>query len=299
MPCEVMYYADGTSAPNKALGLLYHTNLNPTLSNQLPDVRILPFFFGCLQHTHQTAQRPDTGHGLGQEDTKRSTARGHRQRLPIFDYNKDRAAAARSKKEVISPVSKRVIRESICAAGPAETRQPLTVVGADLAATGVFMKDNGESPVPGHEPNGKEAAIQVICLGSGGGPSEDDVTGLLVRSTATQWANNSLLAVDAGTHLASITRILQNDFPLISQDPKPCADSNGNGHDSPKGSSDCSSSASPEELLPQPTVLTSGPFAGLSVPNRSARANAAHIVRNHVSTYLITHPHLDHLSGFA
>ncbi|KAK4983271.1 3',5'-cyclic-nucleotide phosphodiesterase pde1 [Elasticomyces elasticus] len=161
------------------------------------------------------------------------------------------------------------------------------------------MKDNGESPVPGHEPNGKEAAIQVICLGSGGGPSEDDVTGLLVRSTATQWANNSLLAVDAGTHLASITRILQNDFPLISQDPKPCADSNGNGHDSPKEDSDCSSSASPEESLPQPTVLTSGPFAGLSVPHSSARANAADIVRNHVSTYLITHPHLDHLSGFA
>lgn len=33
-------------------------------------------------------------------------------------------------------------------------------------------------------------------------------------------------------------------------------------------------------------------------PNASARANAVHVVREHVATYLITHPHLDHLSGF-
>lgn len=37
----------------------------------------------------------------------------------------------------------------------------------------------------------------------------------------------------------------------------------------------------------------------MPLPFLSARANAAHIVRNHVSTYLITHPHLDHLAGFA
>ena len=46
-------------------------------------------------------------------------------------------------------------------------------------------------------------------------------------------------------------------------------------------------------------ILTSGPFADLMVPYRNAAANAAHLLRNLVSTYLITHPHLDHLSGFA
>jgi cAMP phosphodiesterase len=47
------------------------------------------------------------------------------------------------------------------------------------------------------------------------------------------------------------------------------------------------------------TVLQSGPFAGLPFPNASARANALHVLREHVSTYLITHPHLDHFSAFA
>jgi elongation factor 1-gamma len=44
--------------------------------------------------------------------------------------------------------------------------------------------------------------------------------------------------------------------------------------------------------------LENGAFAGLPFPHQSARANALHIVREHVSTYLITHPHLDHISGF-
>lgn len=47
------------------------------------------------------------------------------------------------------------------------------------------------------------------------------------------------------------------------------------------------------------TTLNNGPFAGLAFPYQTASANAAHFVREHVSTYLITHPHLDHLSGFA
>ncbi|EMD94787.1 hypothetical protein COCHEDRAFT_1091486 [Bipolaris maydis C5] len=112
-----------------------------------------------------------------------------------------------------------------------------------------------------------EPAIQVICLGSGGGPSEDNVTGFLVRSTATNWAKNSVIAVDAGSHLASITNILTKDFPL-------------------------------SEMPVTITTLEEGAFAGLPFPCQSARANALHIMREHVSTYLITHPHLDHLSGF-
>lgn len=46
-------------------------------------------------------------------------------------------------------------------------------------------------------------------------------------------------------------------------------------------------------------VLTSGPFQGLALRYESAKANAAYLLRNLISSYLITHPHLDHISGFA
>jgi cAMP phosphodiesterase len=45
-------------------------------------------------------------------------------------------------------------------------------------------------------------------------------------------------------------------------------------------------------------ALTSGPFKGLQLPFVSVDANAAHITRYLIDTYLITHPHLDHISGF-
>ncbi|KAF2642033.1 hypothetical protein P280DRAFT_397167 [Massarina eburnea CBS 473.64] len=155
-------------------------------------------------------------------------------------------------------------------------------------------------------------AIQVICLGSGGGPSEDNVTGFLVRSTAAKWAKNSVLAVDAGSHLAAITRILEKDFPLVSEpDFKPLpSPRNGNSRreaDTPSPGTAQSSipesdsgldSPSSVASIPVYTILKHGAFAGLSFPNSSARANALHVVREHVSTYLITHPHLDHVSGF-
>jgi cAMP phosphodiesterase len=138
------------------------------------------------------------------------------------------------------------------------------------------------------------------------------VTGFLVRSTSSNWSKGSLLAVDAGSHLAAIQRILERDFPIVSggarhlkippEDPGHALNdqtepSQGSENDSLDGSNDSESrSQSPEVKI---TTLESGPFAGLAFPNASARANAVHVVREHVSTYLITHPHLDHLSGFA
>ena len=155
----------------------------------------------------------------------------------------------------------------------------------------------------GHKP-----ALQVVCLGCGGGPSEEEVTGLLVRSIGSDWAKGSLLAVDAGSHLAPIIRILERDFPSISGDSNAVKanESHGNGSGGSLNSTLARTSLSPsisadelEAAKPEPTMLSSGPFAGLKLPNASARANALHIIRNYVNTYLITHPHLDHLSGFA
>lgn len=108
--------------------------------------------------------------------------------------------------------------------------------------------------------------------------------------------------------MAAITRILERDLPRVSAYPESQMNlpSIANGPSlnrlSSSSSSPLSSPGPTSALLfppPEPIVLDHGPFAGLSLPNASARANAAHIVRSHVSTYLITHPHLDHLAGFA
>jgi cAMP phosphodiesterase len=103
-----------------------------------------------------------------------------------------------------------------------------------------------------------------------------------------------VLAVDAGCHLAAITSILRKHFPMYSE---PVSSKNGAPQPKIDGAEDSSGrSNSPEE---QPIVLSEGPFAGLPFPNTSARANALHVLREHVSTFLITHPHLDHFSAFA
>lgn len=140
---------------------------------------------------------------------------------------------------------------------------------------------------PGQE---QDAALQVICLGSGGGPSEDNVTGFLVRSLSSGWSKGSLLAVDAGSHLAAITRCLEKSFPLFSNEIA--------------GERQSTPSPAPSDLQhgvkkkKHVTILDSGPFAGVKFPHLCARANALHVLHTYVSTYLITHPHLDHLSGF-
>ncbi|KAH6998878.1 cAMP phosphodiesterases class-II-domain-containing protein [Ilyonectria sp. MPI-CAGE-AT-0026] len=109
-------------------------------------------------------------------------------------------------------------------------------------------------------------ALQVIVLGSGGGPQESNTTAFLVRSVEQDWRRGSVIAVDAGVHLSSITRLIEAAMP--SETPEP------------------------------PFTLATGPFAGLPLPFTTASANAAHITRSLVDTYLITHPHLDHISGF-
>ncbi|KFY39288.1 hypothetical protein V494_04040 [Pseudogymnoascus sp. VKM F-4513 (FW-928)] len=109
-------------------------------------------------------------------------------------------------------------------------------------------------------------ALQVIILGSTGGPLEDNTTAFLVRSVSEDWKKGSILAVDAGTHLSSISRIIDQHLPE-------------------------------KKTVDEKTFLTSGAFSGLELPHISAKANAGHITKALVDTYLITHPHLDHISG--
>jgi len=98
---------------------------------------------------------------------------------------------------------------------------------------------------------------------------ENNTTSFLVRSTATGWKRASVLAVDAGVHLAAIVDIIKSHPTDYTHD----------GTD-------------------RPITLINGPFAGLEIPHVSPEANAAHITRMLVETYVVTHPHLDHISGF-
>ncbi|KAI0423628.1 cAMP phosphodiesterase class-II [Xylaria sp. FL1042] len=118
------------------------------------------------------------------------------------------------------------------------------------------------------EQGARKPAIQVIVLGAGGGPQEHNVTALLVRSLETGWTKGSIVAVDAGVHLSAITKILEETQPL------------GLG-----------------TSIPLPHTLQTGPFAGMEVTSASATTNAGYVTRHLVDTYLITHPHLDHICG--
>jgi len=75
-----------------------------------------------------------------------------------------------------------------------------------------------------------------------------------------------------------------NYFPLVNESRRSRRDSSGPGN---------------EQIKEWHTVLKSGPFESIMVPCDSAKAVAGYLLRNLISTVIITHPHLDHLSGFA
>ena len=92
-----------------------------------------------------------------------------------------------------------------------------------------------------------------------------------MRSVASGWAKGSVVAVDAGVHLSAIKTILEETQPATLGQP-----------DGPA----------------LPHTLATGPFAGLTVSNVTADANATHIHKDLIEAYLLTHPHLDHIAGF-
>ena len=146
-----------------------------------------------------------------------------------------------------------------------------------------------------------------------------------MRSTATQWAKGSILAVDAGSHLASIVNILEDHLPFAERHVSvpsvatsksatragtPVHGSNGfaplsaahsssqPGYFDPLTPETRKASPSPKpEVVKQGLVMKTGPFADLSLPYETPNANAAHLLHSLISTYLVTHPHIDHLSG--
>ena len=110
-----------------------------------------------------------------------------------------------------------------------------------------------------------------------------------------------MLAVDAGTHLAAIIKIFERHLPrAIRRKPPRSFDAVPRSPVKRKGSTiDGGSAGSQPDPTSPKLVLATGPFATLELPYESAKANASYLIRTLVSTYLITHPHLDHVSGFA
>ncbi|KAL4997845.1 cAMP phosphodiesterases class-II-domain-containing protein [Aspergillus recurvatus] len=121
-------------------------------------------------------------------------------------------------------------------------------------------RDTGGQRMPYH--GSRKPALHVVVLGPTGGPREDRVTGILVRSAAADWAPNTMVAVDAGTLLAGIIHVIEK-----------CRSKNG--------------------------IVTSGPFVGLRLPYETNGANAKHVFKKIIGRVLITHPHLDHVSALA
>ncbi|KAL4871277.1 cAMP phosphodiesterases class-II-domain-containing protein [Aspergillus spectabilis] len=126
----------------------------------------------------------------------------------------------------------------------------------------------------------EDRAIQVVVLGPTGGPREDRVTSLLVKSLATEWTPNSMVAVDAGTMLCGIINVLRQ-----SKDEE--------------GSKNTEGSKKKADYKNEDGIVKSGPFAGLRLPHARDTANAAYIFRQIIGSVLITHSHLDHISGLA
>ena len=128
--------------------------------------------------------------------------------------------------------------------------------------------------------------------GAGGGPNEDNVTGLLVRSTARQWTRDSILAVDAGVHLAAIIKIFEQHLPqaVIRNQHSTSLAATPVRSGTPTTATDSGKSK---------LCMVTGPFANLDLPYETAKANATYVFRSLISTFLITHPHLDHVAGFA
>lgn len=100
------------------------------------------------------------------------------------------------------------------------------------------------------------------------------------------------MAVDAGVHLAAIIKIFEEHLGQASTGKGTAVSVRATPLNGDK------SSTSAEAGRPK-VYMTTGPFANLEIPHETAKANATYVFRNLISTYLITHPHLDHVAGFA
>lgn len=96
----------------------------------------------------------------------------------------------------------------------------------------------------------------MVVVGCGGGPTEDNLSAYLIKRSGTRWSE-STLALEAGSGLGALTRIIGDDPHLFNDDDVECS-----------------------------KTLTSSPGAG-----PSERATELY---SGIRSFIITHGHLDH-----
>ena len=102
--------------------------------------------------------------------------------------------------------------------------------------------------------------------GGGGGPTESDVTGLIVRSTAHQWAKNSVLAIDPGTLLGSMATIIDKHLlGAIEYKPvrAPSASEVARAHTRRASAINIAGGLNGAEDNEPKLLMTTGPFKGM------------------------------------
>ncbi|EAU39506.1 predicted protein [Aspergillus terreus NIH2624] len=160
------------------------------------------------------------------------------------------------------PKKKRVASET-AGAGSSKKRAGKKPVHEEIESSSHLSEPapgSDEHEAPEENPqfdNEPDEGLQVIVLGSSGGPFEDRTSSFLVRSLSTNWREKSMIAIDAGSLLAGILHVLETS---VKGGPGPFAD------------------------LPMDEIQTN-------------IGRALHIFRNIIGSICITHPHMDHIAG--
>lgn len=134
------------------------------------------------------------------------------------------------------------------------------------------------------------SSFDVTFLGSSGGPLEGTTCGILLKPTNITYLQilqdpsrqDCLLCIDAGAGLSSLTEIIYNEVLLDKQ----CSKLSGIFY---KGSM--------EKIQDYYNVVSSKPFACLANSLISSPFKISQLIFNSVKSYLITHPHLDHIAA--
>lgn len=112
-----------------------------------------------------------------------------------------------------------------------------------------------------------------------------NITSFLVRSIVLQWRPGSMIAVDAGVQFGAITNIFERTLQDANAE---LAEEWKTNNENPNPSSFVDSTR-----FAKGTTLNHGPFKGFTCPAQTPRANAAYVMRQLISTILLTHAHLD------
>ncbi|GAA6026490.1 hypothetical protein JCM8202_005838 [Rhodotorula sphaerocarpa] len=128
----------------------------------------------------------------------------------------------------------------------------------------------------------QEPAFELLVVGCGGGPLENNLSSYLVKPKTRRWSDpGATLALDAGSSLGAIASLAADDPALFADF-------------FPQGDDDHRDSSSP--FAPITDAAAAGPAETPRSRDLRAAQNAG-VVWDAISAILLTHGHLDHLAG--